>query len=74
MAHLTGLKIAEGKARAAIYDATEIFVLRVAVEKLGVSHPLVQAHNRIVKAIDNHMAANAPTRAMATGRRGMRVA
>jgi len=73
MASLTGLKIAEGKARVALYDAADVSTVREAAAKLGASHPAVIAFNRITKAIENHMAANPPIGAMARGRRGMLV-
>jgi hypothetical protein len=74
MANIYGLKIAESKARCALYDAAGVATVRSAIEILGESHPAVQAFNRITKSIDNHMKANpAGLKAMATGYRGMRV-
>lgn len=71
MANLYGLKVAEGKARSKLYDAADVSTVREAVEKLGASHPAVQAFRRITKAIDNHVAANPPIGAMSRGTRGM---
>lgn len=73
MVNIYGLKIALSKATVALYDAADVSTVRLAIEKLGGSHPAVQAFLRITKAIDAHMAANPPIGAMARGRRGMLV-